>query len=279
MNQCFGAVENMFQAKLSPPNLSNFKRKSLSDLADHPPKRQATIMPNEPLAAPTRVIQPRPPPNGYPQASSVSSSPALTATGKKRGRPSKADKEAQARAHYSRSMEYAPITPAPLAPLPLQPQRDYVSPPGYEAPGSASDLRAKKRGRLSAVDSVQSQQTGSSHLIASPAATDVPRGMPESAEHAERGTLSPRDRGPAAVDSRSPTLLPHPQQREHVRAHSPLTPHGQPLPAPPQHSQPPKPYEPYRVTDPIFPDRDRSRDVPERPRQESAAPPSIVNRG
>jgi hypothetical protein len=281
MNQCFGAVENMFQAKFPPPNLTSLKRKSLSDLADHPAKRQAIVAPAEPLATSARVIQPRPPTNGYSQVAPVSvNSPGLTPSGKKRGRPSKADKEAQARASYSRSLEFAPITPAPLAQSALQPPRDFASPPLYDVAGNAGDQKARRRGRPAAVDSAQGQPAGSSFMIASPAAADMQRGGHDSTtEHAERGTLSPRDRGSIPSDSRSPTLLPHIQQREQPQMLSPLPPRTQPQLHAPQ--QPPRPqlYEPYRVTDPIFPDRDRSRGVPDRAQQDSAPTPPIANRG
>ncbi|KAI0901732.1 hypothetical protein F4806DRAFT_11165 [Annulohypoxylon nitens] len=270
MNQCFGAVETMFQTKYSPPNLTSFKRKSLSDLVDHPaPKRQAMMAPLEPPVASARVIQPRPPPNGYPPPVPVSISPPVTSTGKKRGRPSKADKEAQARAVYSRMSEYAPITPAPppLAPLAAQPQREYASSPGYEISSNPSDQKSKKRG-FGAIDSPR--QTSSSFPLTSPASTtETPRAFPEPLEQVERSTLSPHDRGSIALNSRSPPpppLLPHIQQQQ--QDPSQTLPHlhsrQQPLNPYPPSPRNPQPYEPpHRAIDPIFPNRDRTRhDIP-----------------
>jgi hypothetical protein len=67
-------------------------------------------------------IQPRPAPNGFAVSPSTSSprvsSSTLTGTGRKRGRPSKADREAWARANAPQQTAYAPITPAPIAPQP-----------------------------------------------------------------------------------------------------------------------------------------------------------------
>ncbi|RYP17338.1 hypothetical protein DL767_010036 [Monosporascus sp. MG133] len=196
MNQCFGAVENMFQAKYPPP-LASFKRKSLSDMVDHPAKRQAIMPPVEPPVAPARVIQPRPPPpNGYTSAPPIHSNSGLTATGKKRGRPSKADKEAQARANYPRSTEYAPITPAPPAPAVFQQQREYVSSPGYEVASSSVDQRQNKRGRAPAADNGQ-QATGGFPLASPASATGTPRGLPEPLEPGEKASSATSASTPA----------------------------------------------------------------------------------
>ncbi|KAI1107222.1 hypothetical protein F4804DRAFT_220705 [Jackrogersella minutella] len=258
MNQCFGAVETMFQTKYAPPNLTSFKRKSLSDLVEQPAKRQAMMSPSEPPVASTRVIQPRPPPNGYPPAVPVSISPPVTSTGKKRGRPSKADKEAQARAVYSRLTEYTPITPAPLAPIAIQAQREYASSPGYEISSNTGDQKAKKRGAFGAIDSPR--QASSAFPLTSAASTDTPRALPEPLEQVERSTLSPRDRGLLSLDSRSSPLLPHMQHQDSSQG----LPQLQPRPQPPPPPFPPSPrnmqvYEPHRGVDPIFPDRDRTR--------------------
>ncbi|KAI2639905.1 hypothetical protein GGS26DRAFT_292106 [Hypomontagnella submonticulosa] len=262
MNQCIGAVENMFQTKYPPPNLTSFKRKSLSDLADHPAKRQAMMGPIEPsIAPPARIIQPRPPPNGYPPAVPVSISPPVTSTAKKRGRPSKADKEAQARTFYSRLNEFTPITPAPpLAPIAVQPQREYASPPGYEISSNPGDQKARKRGGFGPIDSPQ--QASSSFPLTSPASTtDTPRALPEPLEQVERATLSPRDRGPVTMDSRSPPLLPHMQQQDSSQGLAHLQPRGQHPPLFPPSPRTPQVYEPHRTIDPIFPNRDRTRNI------------------
>ena len=270
MKQCIGAVESMFQTQYPPP-FTSLKRKSLSDL-DNPAKRQAVVTPIEPPVAPAR-IQPRPPPNGYMTAAPVTGGSGLTAAGKKRGRPSKADKEAQARANQSRATEYAPITPAPLAPALHHPQREYVSSPAYEIVGSSHDQRQNKRGRPPTGETAQ-QPTGAYPLASPASATGTPRGLPEPLEHGEKGTVSPHDR---PIDSRSPPILPHLQQQDlpHTpHTHSPIQ-HRQPPPPPLLHPPRPAPvYEPYRGPDPIFPDRDRSRVVSEQPPRTSS-PASI----
>ncbi|KAI1777733.1 hypothetical protein F4818DRAFT_324020 [Hypoxylon cercidicola] len=274
MNQCFGAVENMFQTKLPPPNLTNFKRKSLSDLIDHPAKRQAMMAPLEPPLAPARAIQPRLPPNGYPSAVPVTISPPVTSTGKKRGRPSKADKEAQARAVYSR-LEYPPITPAPSAPAALQVQREYATSPGYEYSSNLNDQRPKKR--IGAIDSPR--QANNSFPLASPVAstTDTPRALPEPLEQVERATLSPRDRGPAMLDSRSPPLLPHMQPlQDSPQGHPHLQPRTQPLP--PFSPRTTQAYEPHRSVDPIFPNRDRSRNISDQLKDTPPPVTTVANR-
>ncbi|KAI8962453.1 hypothetical protein F5Y11DRAFT_190779 [Daldinia sp. FL1419] len=275
MNQCFGAVENMFQTKYPPPNLTNFKRKSLSDLVEHPAKRQAMMAPIEPPLAPARIIQPRPPPNGYPSAAPVSFSPPVTSTGKKRGRPSKADKEAQSRAVYPRLTDYPPITPA-LAPIAAQPQREYASSPGYEISSNPGDQKVRKRG-FGTIDSPQ--QTNISFPLNSPASTtDTPRALPEPIDQVERANLSPRDRGSLALDSRSPPLPPHMQQQDSSQGLPPLQPRPQP-PHPPPFSPSPRTshtYESRRGIDPIFPDRDRSRNMPE-PLKDTHPPVTTVS--
>ncbi|KAK7952580.1 uncharacterized protein PG986_008308 [Apiospora aurea] len=301
MHQCMGVVEKMLPVQYpTPPNhLANLKRKSLSELSEQPIKRQAVAAPSEPPMA-QRIIQPRPPLNGYPPVmtpNTTATTSSLTSTGKKRGRPSKADKEAQARATYPRSTEYAPITPAPLAPINIAPQRDYASSPGYEVSGSPADPRARMRGRVSATES---SPTGLAYPLKSPASiTDVPRALPEPIEHVERSTLSPQERGALAADAnKSPAF-----QAQHT---------PNPPPAPPQQQQPqphlPQPTPsmtskytaaaprqlPYdlhrgghdsgRSIDPIFPDRDRSRSVSEHisrdmsPPQPPQQPSSVTNR-
>ncbi|KAK6866125.1 hypothetical protein PG995_002653 [Apiospora arundinis] len=284
MYQCMGMVEKMLpvQYPVPPSHMTNMKRKSFSDLNEQPIKRQAVAAPSE-LPMAQRIIQPRPPLNGYPPVMTANTTPSLTSTGKKRGRPSKADKEAQARATYPRSTEYAPITPAPLAPINIAPQqRDYASSPGYEVSGSPADPRSRMRaGRIGAAEN---SPTGLSYPLKSPASiTDVPRALPEPIEHVERTTLSPQERGALAADvNKSPgfqamrqTPNPQLQQQQQQQQH--------PQPPPPHLPQPTasitsqytaaaprqSPYDLPRVgehdrartLDPIFPDRDRSRSV------------------
>ncbi|KAI1128081.1 hypothetical protein F5Y10DRAFT_182661 [Nemania abortiva] len=284
MKQCVGAVDNMFQVKFNPPNIGGSfgKRKSLSDLIEHPAKRQSIAALSESTHAMARPIQPRPPPvnGGYPPPiASISSTPAISATGKKRGRPSKADKEAQAqaRAAYTRTTEYPPITPAPPALTMAQPTREYASSPGYEIAGTSTDQPPKKRSRPTAIDSPR--QVSGSFPLASPASTTgTPRALPEPLEHIERTNMSPRDHSSAPVVLRSPPLAPLIQQHDQPQAHPHMLPRPQaplvPIQPSPRSTQP---YEPYSRPDPIFPDRDRSRSMPDQaPRNASASP--VVSR-
>ncbi|KAL1878814.1 hypothetical protein VTK73DRAFT_7467 [Phialemonium thermophilum] len=141
MMQCLQAAEVMFDMRMSPPPMPVLKRKSLGDISEHLSKRQALMSPLEPqpYSAPRSFnfqsahatqpvnIQPRPAsnPNGYPLASPSAPSPTVSASnpqppsGRKRGRPSRAQREAWARANPSPSSSgYTPITPVPIAPLP-----------------------------------------------------------------------------------------------------------------------------------------------------------------
>ncbi|KAI0426155.1 hypothetical protein F5Y09DRAFT_75516 [Xylaria sp. FL1042] len=285
MNQCVGAVEKMFQVKFHPPNITStgmgsFGKRKPSDLIDHPAKRQAiTALPFEPILAPVRPLQPRPPAsNGFPLVTPISSTPAIPTTGKKRGRPSKADKEAQAqaRAAYPRS-EYTPITPAPAppAPPPAPPQREYASPPGYEIASTGADQTSKKRSRPSIVDSPR-QGSGSLPLVSPASTTGTPRALPEPMEQMERTNISPRDRSSVPVDSRSPPLAPLIQQHDQPQIHSQILPRPQaplvpiqPSPRPPQVGG-----GPFRP-DPIFPDRDRSRSMTDQVSRNASASPVV----
>ncbi|KAI1430571.1 hypothetical protein GGR50DRAFT_192334 [Xylaria sp. CBS 124048] len=279
MSQCLGAVDNLFQAKFPPPNLGDFsKRKSVGEAIDHPAKRQAMTAPFEPTLAPVRVLQPRPPlAKSYSPVAPITSAPVMPPTGKKRGRPPKADKEAQAqaRAAYARSTEYTPITPAPPALTTAQPQRDYVSSPGYEiaSTSAGTDQTSRKRARPTAVDSPR--QTSSAFALVSPAsATGTPRALPEPPEQMERTNMSPHDHSSAPVDSRSPPLAPLIQPHDQPQTHSHILPRPRVPLAPIQPSpRPSQVYEPYRGRDPIFPDRDRSRSMPDQaPRNPPGSP-------
>ncbi|TGJ82003.1 hypothetical protein E0Z10_g6765 [Xylaria hypoxylon] len=277
MNQCVRAVDNMFQVKFHPPNppiasIGGFgKRKSLGDLNEQPTKRQAiTAPPFEPILAPVRALQPRPPlANGYPLMAPITSTPAGSTTGKKRGRPSKADKEAQARAAYSRTTDFPPITPAPPAP-----PREYASPPGYEIASSGADQPSKKRSRPTTIDSPR-QASGSLALVSPSSTTGTPRALPEPVEHIERTNMSPRDHSSVPVDSRSPPLAPMIQQHDQPQIHSQILPRPQ-APLAPIHpsSRPAQTYEPYRP-DPIFPDRDRGRSMPDQVSRNAPASPVV----
>ncbi|OIW33888.1 hypothetical protein CONLIGDRAFT_640965 [Coniochaeta ligniaria NRRL 30616] len=213
IRQCLRATELMFNMQLQPPAVPSLKRKSLGDISEQLPKRQAIMSPIEPQAYPaarsfgshgvsqtqhqlqpqTQLqipphlqhqpppsslaqlqpqpqaqpvnIQPRPAPNGFAASPSTSSPKVSTSTpsstGRKRGRPSKADREAWARANATQTTSYAPITPAPIAPqpIPAKPQSTYspspVGPPAYQISSTApaSDPKPKSKvGRPSAAD-------------------------------------------------------------------------------------------------------------------------------
>ncbi|KAI1281218.1 hypothetical protein F5Y07DRAFT_289704 [Xylaria sp. FL0933] len=285
MNQCVGAVEKMFQVKFPPLNIAStgsFGKRKSGDLIDQPAKRQAiTALPFEPTLAPVRPLQPRPPvSNGFPLVGPISSTPAIPTTGKKRGRPSKADKEAQAqaRAAYPRS-EYTPITPAPApappVPPPAPPQREYASPPGYVIASTGADQPPKRRSRPSIVDSPR-QGSGSLPLVSPASTTGTPRALPEPLEQMERTNMSPRDRSSIPTDLRSPPLAPLIQQHEQSQIHSQILPRPQaplvpiqPSPRPPQVGG-----GPFRP-DPIFPDRDRSRSTTDQVSRNASASPVV----
>ncbi|KAJ2970074.1 hypothetical protein NUW58_g9808 [Xylaria curta] len=285
MSQCLGAADNMFQVKFQPPNIGTIgtigtfgKRKSLGDLVDQPAKRQAITAPFEHTLTPVRTLQPRPPlVNGYPPVAPMTSTP-VPMTGKKRGRPSKADKEAQAqaRAAYSRPTEYTPITPAPpTVPPTAQAQREYASSPGYEITGAGIDQSSKKRPRPTTVDSPR-QASGSFPLVADASVTGTPRALPEAMEQIERTNMSPPDNSSAPVDSRSSPLAPLIQQHDQPQTHPHVLPRPQAPLAPIQPPQRlPQAYEPYRGPDPIFPDRDRSRSMPDQVSRNASASPVV----
>lgn len=302
MQQCMGAAERVLSVPhhQQPPNIYTLKRKSPGEAFEQPLKRSTIVSQVEP-AQPPRNIQPRPISNGFAPVVSTSNSPNVpntgmgtgtgtgTGTGKKRGRPSKADKEAQARANSFRTMEYAPITPAPappvapLAPVSFAPQRDYASSPSYEIAGSTSDAKGRKRGKLGGIEN---SPTGAFYPLASPSsAKDIPRGVIESAEQPNQ-IHSPREYGGGHPATPRATSL-HPPPRHP----SPLP--AQPLPQslqqsntlPPIQSGPRSSAESYRpehlrVLDPIFPDRDRSRSAFDPiSRATPPAPPPVANRG
>lgn len=154
MNQCIRAAQSLGIVHLQPPAIPPIKRKSLGDLNEPIPKRLA-ITPIEPapMAYPRVVnIQPRPSPNGYPAPHPVPS-PTVpqTSVGKKRGRPSKADKEAQARANAS-SAPFPHIlapAPAPLAPHPAPVVSHDYSPStnaSYHVTSGPIDAKSRKTG-------------------------------------------------------------------------------------------------------------------------------------
>ncbi|KAI6380415.1 hypothetical protein MCOR25_001610 [Pyricularia grisea] len=214
--QVWKAAEVMFNAPLNPPPTAHFatlKRKSIGDLNEHGSKRLATspidqstpplppIMHapqpqhvHSPLNATRNVsIQPRPASNGYQQSPTAAPPPMTPALpqsiGRKRGRPSKADKEAQARANGSA----APMPGAPLpslAPHPVSQHLHAPSPPNNSPAGGNTGTQSR-------------YITGHDPYAHSPSS----RGpfAPNPAEDASRGSASVRWRDPMTVASHLPT--------------------------------------------------------------------------
>ena len=250
-----GTVEKLFPVQFPAlPNHTSLKRKSLGGGSEEPTKRQAITTRTEPPLT-QRNIQPRPPSAGYAPSVPASGTPAVTASGKKRGRPSKADKEAQARASYPKN-----ITPAPLAPLVLAPQRTYASSPRYEVSNGCADPRVKKH----ETDSGGAPPTASAAYPPPPASsTGIPRALPEPMDQVEERTRSPSERWPASSGTRSPAV---PSHRDIPLTQAPRLPQqalpqpNTPLYAAPRHSPLYSP-RPMSRPDPIFPDRDRNRGV------------------
>lgn len=254
LSQCMGAAEQLFPVQFpAPPNPTNLKRKSLGEISEEPTKRQAITTRTEPPLT-QRNIQPRPPSAGYAPIAPASGTPAVTASGKKRGRPSKADKEAQARAGFPRN-----ITPAPLAPLVLAPQRAYASSPRYEVSNGCADPRVKKH----EMDLGEAPVAPPAYPPPPASSTGVPRALPEPMDQVEDRTRSPPERGPASTETRSPAVPPH-RDIPHTQTQY-LPPHPLPQPNAPLYAAPRHPplYSPQPMSrpDPIFPDRDRNRGV------------------
>lgn len=137
-------------------------------------------------------IQPRPAPNGF-AASPPTSSPNVSTstpsgTGRKRGRPSKADREAWARANATQTTSYAPITPAPIAPqpVPTKTQSTYspspVGPSAYQISSTApaSDPKSKRKGGRPSAGDQQQQRSESVPRSIQPTAS------PDTRDHRSR---------------------------------------------------------------------------------------------
>ncbi|KAI4601882.1 hypothetical protein KJ359_010748 [Pestalotiopsis sp. 9143b] len=291
MQQCMGAAERVLSIhQHPPPSYYSMKRKSL-EASEQPPKRQITMGPIESVHPP-RNIQPRPIANNYHPAplsmnssSSVPVPGSMPVTGKKRGRPSKADKEAQARANSFRTMEYAPIIPAPaptpaaapMASINIAPPREYVPSPGYELSSGAADLQSKKRSKLG------EYSPSGSYLLPSPASAPDHRVPLESAEQPRR-TESPRDHGGGQLGDTRTSSYHQPMQHPSAspRQTHATTPVQQPNTLPPLKTGPShEQYRPEapRVVDPIFPDRDRSRSGFDPMTRATPPVPPVANRG
>jgi len=168
MNQCISAAQAMGLAHLQPPLIPSapIKRKSVGDLNNEPPPKKLAMTQIELQPTPYQRLQPRPSPGG---PNSFPAGPVLSPTvpppnpPKKRGRPTKANKEAQARNGSSGSL------PPILAPMPLAP-RDPAPPPAqdpgqnppfaYRVSPGPRDPKTKKRGGKGATPD-KSQPVGS----------------------------------------------------------------------------------------------------------------------
>lgn len=176
MSQCLRAAESMFERHFTPPVMPVLKPKpafgDINQTAMSPMERPAypvsrSFEAHNAAAVQPISIQPRPSPNGHPVPSPFTSSPPVPVSlpvvlpSKKRGRPSKATREAWARAKASASQSggYTPISPAPIAPSPAPPQlqRTYSPSPSaasaYQiSPGNVSEPRPKKKARTTVAE-------------------------------------------------------------------------------------------------------------------------------
>ena len=190
------------------PTISPLKRKSFSEMVDHPSKKQAVGSPGDasPYGIPRNVntqspgvvhpvnIQPRL--NGFPTVNVPANSPNpisqnVVLPPRRRGRPPKA--ETLARQGVAQQAHYAPISPAPIAPSPVQaiaprPQSPAPSYQVWSPTTTAPETKVKKRAR----------QSGSDKQL--PPAEMVPRTL-HPTHHAE---VEPRqDMRPASSGHRS----------------------------------------------------------------------------
>lgn len=167
MHQCMRAASSMLETDLSVPTVPNLKKRKSSDLlgGDQAQKRLASMphvlyqprAPSQPQAQtpplpqpspqlPHQInIQPRPPPDtkqpiteGYGVFQSKTPSNGYNVfqsnpAGRKRGRPSKAEKEAQARANSS---SLATTGPVPISPKPAIQSAQGQGVPTPPIPGS-----------------------------------------------------------------------------------------------------------------------------------------------
>lgn len=251
MNQCLRAAEAMFNMSIPPPTISPLKRKSFSEMGDHPSKKQAVGSPGDasPYGLPRNVntqspgvalpvnIQPRP--NGFPAANAPTNTPDpisqnVVLPPRRRGRPPKA--ETLARQGLAQPAHYPPISPAPIAPSPAQqaiaPRHQSPAPAYHWSPTTAArDTKPKKKGRQSGGDKQPSP----------------PESVPRTLHPAHHAEADPRhDMRPASSGQRS--TGEHSDWRETVSG--PTHPQGsgrretqlppmQTLPPPPLSPQPP----------------------------------------
>ncbi len=140
-------------AHLQPPVMPPPKRKPDGSDLNEPAHKRPAIGPVDlqPAASYHHArIQPRPSRNGYPVPAPPVPSPTVpqATIGRKRGRPSKADKEAQARANAHNSLSHilAPLAPHPPPSMPRDQSPN--APVLYRVAASPMDPRPRKRGSL-----------------------------------------------------------------------------------------------------------------------------------
>lgn len=245
MHQCMRAASQLLDRELQLPSLPNLKRKSVGDFSEHVPKRVASMTPiqyqprppplpqPQPLAQPqpqpqpsqlhqpvatSRAIQPRPssdpkqpiaegygvfqsksPSNGY---GVFQSNPTV----RKRGRPSKAEKEAQARAN---SANYPTSTPVPISPKPA------ISPATSTTP--AASHASTRTAYHTATRPADSRSTGGGNIGAAP---EMARSLPKHYTEQTKSEKSPSIGNLVTPDpvreshSGSPTSLVRPAVRD-----------------------------------------------------------------
>lgn len=243
MHQCMRAASQLLDRELQLPSLPNLKRKSVGDFSEHVPKRVASMTPiqyqprppplpqPQPLAQPqpqpsqlhqpvatSRAIQPRPssdpkqpiaegygvfqsksPSNGY---GVFQSNPTV----RKRGRPSKAEKEAQARAN---SANYPTSTPVPISPKPA------ISPATSTTP--AASHSSTRTAYHTATRPTDSRSTGGGNIGAAP---EMARSLPKHYTEQTKSEKSPSIGNLVTPDpvreshSGSPTSLVRPAVRD-----------------------------------------------------------------
>ncbi|KAM7223817.1 hypothetical protein V8F06_000833 [Rhypophila decipiens] len=275
MKQCIHAAEVMFNAHVPPPTISPLKRRSIGDISEHAPKRQAIASPGEmsPYLIPRAVnahpgaasqqqqyqhhhqqqqqqqqqqpinIQPRP--NGYPSSNQPPPMPAaaVAPTARRRGRPPKAESSRQN--NQIRIMPYQPITPAPLAPSPRAATAPTAPQPHSPGPGPLSLYQISPGGSLSDPKlKRKGHQEGSDQYL-------PPESVPRAAQ---RSTPSNEDVGYHRHQAPASESEYHTEWREAARSHRedqlrrssgpillepPLTPHSNPGLHPPLSPHPP----------------------------------------
>lgn len=269
MDQCFRSVQAMLNVSFSPPEFAPLKRKSFGDINEQPPKRRAIASPAERQSFPSARsfgahntaattttnqpinIQPRPSPNGLPALSPSTSSPPVSAPvatavppGRKRGRPSKADREMWARTKQPQPGVYTTISPVPIAPSPVAPtaQPAYSPSPSttsaYQvSPGTAPEPKPRKQGRAQAADRKKQADNVPRTVQGGPESVD--RKTPSAPDHGWRDNARSVDQNRAGNPSPVPLEPPVQPQRQPTNQPPIHSPHTTLLPAASHRNDPP----------------------------------------